>query len=37
MKVRIKKMMHITVGSLLVLGLLTAKIAVAKAEFEFEN
>lgn len=30
-------MMRITVGSLLALGLLTAKIAVAKAEFKFEN
>lgn len=30
-------MLHITVESLLVFGLLTAKIAVAKAEFEFEN
>lgn len=37
MKVRIKKMLHITVGSLLVFGMLTARIAVAKAEFKFEN
>ena len=30
-------MLHITVESLLVFGLLTAKIVVAKAEFKFEN